>query len=452
MVGQVVLGKYRVVRLLDEGGMSQIYLARHEDPPADVVVKVLKDSLKNQTKAVEHFRREIFIMTRFQHPYSVAVYDALPRGEPGPLMVMEYLRGADLAAVLHHEKRLSADRTGRILGQLCLVLQAAHDQGIVHRDLKPGNVMVLNSGMMSESIRLMDYGLAKMTSMLYLSPEDVVDFNLPPASGTPEYISPEMVRGMDMDRRCDLYSVGVMLYEMLAGRRPFVHSSVEQLMVAHAREIPPTFAEIGCRGVVPAAIEAVVRSCLHKHPQERPGSALELAKAYEKALGRRILPMAPARSSPLQSKSAPSSTPEAPMGRAPGPPASSGGNTYRKAMEVNMPETMAMVKLRGFIFDLKGEIVESVPGFIRVKLEEEAVAKKKEGVFGWLPTAKTSGKPGETGEVTNVELYMERRNPGQPNRLTITLIMTPAKGLASNPWRERCDKIGNDLKAYLMGQ
>src|SRR5262249_20728384 len=154
----------------------------------------------------------------------------------------------------------------------CDVLQSAHEAGIVHRDLKPGNLMILHPGTPQETVKLMDFGLAKMASMLYISPEELVDFTLPAASGTPEYISPEMVRGNELEARADLYSVGVILFELLAGRRPFTHSSVQALMLAHADDPPPHFADVGVRDV-PPGIEALVRSCLGKYPEERPKSA-----------------------------------------------------------------------------------------------------------------------------------------------------------------------------------
>ena len=115
----------------------------------------------------------------------MAVYDSVSKGPHGPMLVMEYLRGVDLNAMLQREGRFTPERTGRLLAQLCEVLQAAHDHGIVHRDLKPGNIMVLHPGTPQETVKLMDFGLAKMTSMLYISPDELIDFNLPPASGTP---------------------------------------------------------------------------------------------------------------------------------------------------------------------------------------------------------------------------------------------------------------------------
>ncbi|MFO0926091.1 MAG: serine/threonine-protein kinase [Gemmataceae bacterium] len=349
MLGQLVLGKYRVTRPLDEGGMSRIYLARQTDPAREVVVKVLKDHLLRETKTVEHFRREIYIMSRFRHPHAVEVYDSDARGPRGPVMVMEYLRGADVNAVLAREGRFTPERVGRLLAQLCEVLQAAHDQGIVHRDLKPGNLMLLNPGTPQETLKLMDFGLAKMVSMLYIAPDELVDFRLPPASGTPEYISPEMVRGTEMDGRGDLYSVGVLLFELLTGRRPFLHPTVQALMLAHADERPPTFAEAGMADRVPAEVEAVVQRCLAKTPDDRPKTASDLLREYERAIGRRFTAQ---RAAPSKPRMLAVPADDAPVER----------NSVQHTIEATMPEVMALYKLKGFVADLGGEVLGSVPG------------------------------------------------------------------------------------------
>src|SRR5262245_2459300 len=111
MIGQVLLGQYRVVKQIDEGGISKVYLARQTTPAREVIVKVLKEPLRSQTKAVEHFRREIHISSRFHHPFSVAVYDSAGKGPYGPVLVMEYLRGPDLCQLLAKDSRFSIDRT-----------------------------------------------------------------------------------------------------------------------------------------------------------------------------------------------------------------------------------------------------------------------------------------------------------------------------------------------------
>jgi serine/threonine-protein kinase len=444
MLGQVVLGKYRITRLLDEGGMSKIYLGRQAEPARDVVVKVLKDALRGQSKTVEHFRREIHITSRFQHPHAVECYDASTRDPRGPFLVLEHLRGVDLNVLLQREGRFSAERAGRLLAPLCEVLQAAHEAGVVHRDLKPGNLMVLHPGTPQETVKLMDFGLAKMTSMLYISPEDLVNFSVPAASGTPEYISPEMVRGNELDGRGDLYSVGVMLFEMLTGRRPFVHAGVAALMQAHAREQPPTFAAAGAAGCAPPEVEAVVMACLAKYPEQRPKTAWELALAYERALGRRLLVSRPTGSKPgtaIRPVLSPQAIAAAKTAQQEA--------AIQQSVEATMPEAMALVKLKGFIYDLGGEVVESVPGLIKVRLVEKAAAAPA-GLFGWASGRSSSTVP--RLQSTEIELHMERRNPEQASRLTITLVMRPGSGVATDAWREKCGRISRDLQAYLMGR
>jgi serine/threonine-protein kinase len=449
MLGELILGKYKVTRPLDEGGMSRVYLARQQDVARDAVVKVLKEPLLAQAKAKEHFRREIHILSRFQHPHAVGYYDSSTRDRRGPILVMEYLRGVDLNALLYREGRFSPERAGRLLVQLCDVLQSAHDAGVVHRDIKPGNLMILHPGTPQETLKLMDFGLAKMSSLLYISPEDLVDFNLPAASGTPEYITPEMVRGNDMDGRGDLYSVGVVLFEMLAGRRPF-QGGVKELMRAHAEDRPPRLADVGVE--VPAALEAVVQSCLAKHPDNRPAGAWELALAYEKALGRRII-TARASAGPRDRPSGLRPLPEKFNGLEP----AADRNAVKQSFEASMPEAMAMVKLKGFIYDLGGEVIESVPGLIRVRLlERSAEPRTKSGLFRRLIGGGEEGGRQthllQAPSSTDIELHMERRDPTQASRLTITLVMRPGGGMITPEWRNRCNGISRDLQAYLMGR
>jgi serine/threonine protein kinase len=448
MIGQVVLGKYQVLRLLEQGGMSKIFLVRQKDHPRDAVVKVPKDHLLTNTKAVEHFRREIHIVSRFRHPYAVECYDAAPRAPGGPILVLEYLPGVDLGQLLHQEGRLAPERAGRILVQLCEVLGAAHIAGIVHRDLKPGNLMVLEPGRPGERIKLMDFGLARMQSLLYIGADELVNYAAPTASGTPEYIAPEGAAGHDTDARGDLYSAGVLLFEMLAGRRPFVHQTLDRLLAAHLHDSPPTFTEVlGPGHGIPPGVEEVVRRCLAKVPGDRPATARELAGAYEQALGRRL-----SSPHPPTAAARPFASPPAAMSdRSPAPRSSAAErNAVRHSVEASMPEAMALLKLRGFVYDLGGEVVDSVPGMIRVRLGEPAApARKSGGLFGLLGGGKAASA--SAAPVTDLELHMERRDPAQPNRLTITLVLRSGNGLMTPEWHQRCQQIGRDLQAYLMG-
>ncbi len=452
MLGQVLLAKYRVSRLLDRGGMCNIWLARQLEGGREVVVKVLQDSFAGQAKPREFLRREIHILSRFPHAHAVAYLDAAPNDPSGPILIMEYLRGLDLSTMLQREGRLTPERAGRLLAQLCDVLGAAHKAGIVHRDIKPGNLMIVHPRTPQETLKLMDFGLAKMTSLLYIGADDLIGGVLPVTAGTPEYMAPEQALGHDLDARGDLYSAGVVLYEMLSGRRPFERASAEDLLHAHAHEEPASFAE---RGVthIPPAVESVVRACLAKHPEARPRDAAELLQRYEDALGKRLSAPRGVSSglfNARQSLSASSS------GSVPRVPSTAGSAADRHALrqdfEADMPEAMAMLKLKGFLHDLGSEVVVSEPGMIRVRLGDAEPAKKKSGLFSLLDRGARKSGVVALVAATEVELRMSRPDPSQPSRLHLTLIMRPSNGLATAEWRTRCQKIGLDLKAYLMGR
>src|SRR5215510_14547943 len=141
MVGRIFLGRYEAMRVLGEGGMGRVYLARQIDLGRQVVVKVMHENIATDQKFRDRFQRETLVMARFQHPYVVTLYDASLNDPQGPCIVMEYIRGITLDTLLHRNGRLTPARVGRLLGQLCEALQAAHDEGIIHRDLKPGNLM-----------------------------------------------------------------------------------------------------------------------------------------------------------------------------------------------------------------------------------------------------------------------------------------------------------------------
>src|SRR5438132_1891153 len=143
MVGRVFLNRYETIRLLGEGGMGRVYLAKQTDLGRQVVVKVMHDHVAADAKFRERFQRETLLMARFQHTYVVTLYDASLNDPQGPCIVIEYIRGITLDTLLHRNNRLTPARVGRLVGQLCEALQAAHDLGIIHRDLKPANLMVV---------------------------------------------------------------------------------------------------------------------------------------------------------------------------------------------------------------------------------------------------------------------------------------------------------------------
>src|SRR5438874_5634418 len=282
MVGRVFMGRYEVQRLLGEGGMGRVYLARQLDLGRQVVVKIMHEHIASDPIFRTRFEREMRLMANFQHPYAVTLYDASLEDPQGPCIVMEFIRGVTLDTLLHRNGRLTPMRVGRLLGQLCEVLQAAHSEGIVHRDLKPANLMVVDPDTPYEIIKVMDFGLAKP---LVHDPSNCFpltngDFTV----GTPGYMCPEQARGEEMDHRGDLYSVGAILFELLAGRLPFAGTSTMDVLLAHATEAPPRFAAVGAGEHVSPAGEAVVLACLAKLADDRPSSARDLAERYEQAL------------------------------------------------------------------------------------------------------------------------------------------------------------------------
>jgi serine/threonine-protein kinase len=434
------LNRYQAIRLLGEGGMGQVYLARQLDLGRQVVVKVMHDHIASDPKFRERFERETKIMAKFQHAYAVTLYDASLDDPQGPCIVMEYIKGITLDQMVQNNKgRLSSGRVGRLLGQLCEVLQAAHNDGVIHRDLKPANLMVVEPDTPYEKIKVMDFGLAKLVEgpTLRDANSSSPDF----AVGTPAYICPEQVRGEPMDHRGDLYSVGIILYELLTGKLPFNGTVPLDILMAHSTEKPPSFAQVGAAGVVSSAVEAMVMNCLEKDPAQRPQSARDLHDLYEKALA------AKEKFEPLEDPTTAAHTPSVP-----GPldfdqkVVDPHAVVYH--MEAWMPEAVAEYKLRGFVQDAGGKVEASVPGLIRVRLGAPGTPYEiRKGLLGALGLRRRHGL---------IEMYL-RLEPADPKRQTllkITVLMLMIGGPPPDPeeFQARCSTIYGDLRGYLMGQ
>jgi serine/threonine-protein kinase len=356
---------------------------------------------------------------------------------------MEYIRGVTLDTLLHRNTRITPSRVGRLLGQLCEALQAAHRAGIIHRDLKPTNLMVVDPDTPYEKIKVMDFGLAKLVQPSPM--QKVTDTGTEFAVGTPGYISPEQVRGEEMDQRGDIYSVGVILYELLTGRLPFAGRSSMDILLAHATEDPPTFEQVGAASWVPPAIEAVVLSCLAKQPQDRPANARDLAERFETALAHEEVSLEqsiPDRP-PLPDSRQISRSPDARRIKPIDP------NLVVHYLEAWMPERIAAYKLRGFVQDVGGEVIENVPGRIRVRLGGAGSVYRHAGAgpLSWLGLGRQAG-------LIDLELHLERADPTRESLLHITVTMRSPNGAkAFNPdWRGRCNQVFCDLRGYLMGQ
>jgi serine/threonine-protein kinase len=459
MQGRVFLGRYETIRVLGEGGMGKVYLARQLDLGRQVVVKVMHDHIAADAKFRERFTRETLLMARFQHPYAVTLYDASLNDPQGPCIVMEYIKGITLDTLLQRNIRLSPARVGRLLHQTCEVLQAAHAEGIVHRDLKPANLMVVDPDTPYEMIKVMDFGLAKL-----LAPDPmnaVAVTNTEFAIGTPGYMCPEQARGEEMDGRGDLYSIGIIVYELLTGRLPFAGKSTMDMLLAHVSEEPPPFIEIGASAFVPEGVEKVVRSCLAKNPGDRPRNARELAERYEDALAAELTPtLTPVSAgalgrTPMRPVLHPTPTTSEQVPTSPVPPPPAAGSEADDALavvhrlEAWMPEKIAAYKLRGFIHDVGGDVQESVPGRIKVRFATRGsvYATPNRGSFSWLGFGRRSNQ-------IDMELRLQRADANRDSKLRITVLFRSPAGDLSNDqaWRTVCAQIFCDLRAYLMGE
>jgi eukaryotic-like serine/threonine-protein kinase len=445
MVGRIFLGRYEAIRLLGEGGMGRVYLARQLDLGRQVVVKVMHDHVAQDPLFCERFQRETLLMARFQHHYAVTLYDASLNDPQGPCIVMEYIRGITLDTLLQRNGRLSPTRVGRLLGQLCEVLQAAHAEGIVHRDLKPANLMVVDPDTPYEIIKVMDFGLAKLLDPAANAGRAATGAEF--AVGTPGYMCPEQARGEDMDHRGDLYSVGVILYELLSGRLPFAGRCTMDVLLAHATEEPPPFSEIGVSDWVPPCIEAVVQSCLAKNAAERPGNARDLSDRFDNALAEDHGAQESGPRSGVQPVDKNGHNGEAASAVATAAPGVAyDPNTLVHQLEAWMPEKIAAYKLRGFVQDVGGEILECVPGRIRVRVGGRGSVYAPSSSLSWLGIGRRSGP-------IDVEMQLQRADANRESQLRITVMLRPQNGsVLEGDWRDRCTQVFCDLRAYLMGQ
>src|SRR6185436_17734601 len=237
LIGRTLASKYFIESLVGCGGMGTVYRARQLSLDKWVAVKVLHRDMACEPKFVARFEREALSSSRLDHPNSLRVLDF---GEDAGLLylVVEYVEAEDLLAVMNREWPLSDVRVVHILSQVLAALAVAHDDGIVHRDLKPENILVLagadDDGLPVDVVKVCDFGIAKMAARSRDSnafePRLTVDGL---AIGTPDYMSPEQARGEPVDGRSDLYSVGVVLYHLLAGRTPFTGDSALGVALQH---------------------------------------------------------------------------------------------------------------------------------------------------------------------------------------------------------------------------
>lgn len=275
-VPQFIAGRFRIECEIGTGGMGTVYRATHLGLERPVAVKIIKQEFAADRDVAERFLREARTMARLRHPHAAMIFDAgnLPDGRH--FIIMEFVEGITLSQALVRETRFSAEQAVKIAVQICEVLEEAHQLGIIHRDLKPSNIMLNERG-----VRVLDFGVAKV-----LATADATATHATTGSGqivgTPRYMSPEQCLGQRVGARSDLYSLGVVLFEMLAGRPPFVDALPSAVLVKQATAPPPPLPQM--RPDIPRQLALAVHTLLAKRPENRPRTAAAARALLEKSL------------------------------------------------------------------------------------------------------------------------------------------------------------------------
>jgi serine/threonine protein kinase len=372
-VGTVLDERYEITGLLGQGGMGLVLGARHVVLGQRLAIKVLRREMTRDAEIVERFRREAKAASAIGHTGIVAVKDfgSLPSG--ASYYVMEHVDGVSLADALAQERQFTIARAVDVVSQMADALGAAHAAGVVHRDVKPENVLLTSFHGRPDHVKLLDFGIAKLDFASRLSGAHRV-------LGTPAYMSPEQARGQKLDHRCDVYALGIVLYELLAGDVPFDDKRPLEVLRQQIHTPAPSVKLI--RPDAPDEIVALIASCLEKSPEARPASMQSVVE--------RLAPFVTPRSSASSSGAstptpAPRSTPRPALPSISVTPiAVSSRNTPIASTPSAMPGPWATLAA-GIVLSIVGVIALAAAGGIlmREHVDEEAVAP----VTAPVPTA-----------------------------------------------------------------
>lgn len=276
-VPQFIAGRFRIEREIGTGGMGTVYLATHLGLDRPVAVKIIRREFVGDADVADRFLREARTMAKLHHSHAAMIFDAgnLPDGRH--FIVMEFVEGETLSQVLAREGRFSASRAVEIATQICDVLEEAHRLGIIHRDLKPSNILLGKRG-----VCVLDFGVAKVLASSAESTATHASTGSGQLIGTPRYMSPEQCLGQRVGARSDLYSLGVLLYEMLAGRPPFVDPLQSALLVKQATAPAPPLPKL--RQDIGRPLALAVHTLLAKRPEDRPRTAASAKAMLERSL------------------------------------------------------------------------------------------------------------------------------------------------------------------------
>ncbi len=293
LIGSTIENRFVLDRILGRGGISTVYLGRHNRVDMTVAVKILHTHFSDTEESIERFKREAIIINALNHPNIVHMIsygilhdnDSKSKEEARPYLVLEHLEGHGLDHLLDQQTRLSPEQSLEIINAVVDGLIFAHELGIVHRDIKPSNVMLVEK--LSESdkpysdghsnVKLLDFGIAKCQSAHDKTSQKLTQPGF--IFGSPLYMSPEQCKGDELDIRSDIYSLGCMFYEMLSGRAPLRGSNAMHTFAMHLYEMPLAFKNLPDPVKISPKLEKIIFKCLTKRPEDRYKSCTELKKA-----------------------------------------------------------------------------------------------------------------------------------------------------------------------------
>jgi eukaryotic-like serine/threonine-protein kinase len=274
LVGTVLGGRYAVTRVIAEGGMGVVYAAEQQMGPLtrEVAIKTLLPELSRDPALAQRFYRESGTVAQLEHPNTIKLFEFGETPDGALYIAMEFVRGQPLTELIA-QGPIPLPRAGDILRQVCGALDEAHGLGIVHRDLKPDNIVLTKRAAEGDFVKLLDFGIATRTTESAASQTKLTEQGQ--VLGTPPYMSPEQLAGEPLDARSDIYSLGVIAYEMLTGRLPFEAKTPWQWAQKHMTEAPLPLGATPVGGELPAHVERAVMRALSKAPAQRPASTLE---------------------------------------------------------------------------------------------------------------------------------------------------------------------------------
>ena len=283
--GTVIRGKYRILSKLGQGGMGTVYKALHVAFDELRALKVINTSMVDDELFLKRFKHEAIITRKLQHPNAVRVDDIDEAEDGRPFIVMEYIEGRSLKALIQEQGAVPVPRVCSIVKQVAAALGASHELGMVHRDIKPENIVLIESPE-GEQVKVLDFGIAKVKEARAKEVSGSTLTGTGVVIGTPQYMSPEQAmgkRGDELDGRSDLYSLGVVMYQLLTGELPFKADTTMSVLLAHLQTPPTPIHEMHPELQVPPGVVAVVMKLLEKSPEQRQSNAEELVREIERA-------------------------------------------------------------------------------------------------------------------------------------------------------------------------